>query len=139
MRAWDTKGHVSFKPWVDAHKVLSDTTAVVMSIEDVHSDESIVAELAAHARILVVTRGPAGSTLYVSEIQETVPSHPRPEADPTGAGDIYAASFFHRLQVTGDPLRAARFATILARDSVERIGLASIPSSKTIQLVRKQT
>ena len=139
MRAWDRDGRVSFKPWVDADRILSAAAAVVMSIEDVQSDESMVANLARQARILVVTRGPAGSTLYVSETQQMVPSDPQPETDPTGAGDIYAASFFHRLQDTGDPLRAARFATILARDSVRRIGLASVPSSKTIQSAREQT
>jgi sugar/nucleoside kinase (ribokinase family) len=139
MRAWDAEGRVSFTPWRSVETVLSGTAAVVMSIEDVHGDETIVADLARQARILVMTRGSAGSTLYIEGNPRFVASTPVPETDPTGAGDIFAASFFHRLHATGDPLRAARFATLLARDSVRRVGLASSPSLETVQLAREQT
>jgi len=138
MRTWDTAGQVNFTPWENAGTVLSTAAAVVLSIEDVEGDESIVADLAQQARILIVTRGPAGSTLYVDGSPHTIASTPIPETDPTGAGDIFATSFFYRLQATGDPLQAARFATLLARDSVRRVGVNSIPSPETIQLARGQ-
>jgi sugar/nucleoside kinase (ribokinase family) len=138
MRAWDATGRVRFTVWEGAGSVLSTGVAVVLSIEDVQGDESIIADLAQQTRVLVVTRGPAGSTLYVDGEAQSVPSDPLSEVDPTGAGDIFATAFFSHLHATGDPLRAAHFATFLARDSVQRVGLESIPLPDTIQSAREQ-
>lgn len=138
MRTWDAAGRVRFTEWKGDSLVLSTGAAVVLSIEDVQGDESSIANLAQRARILVVTRGAKGSTLYIEGKAQSVPSNPLSEVDPTGAGDIFATAFFSDLLATRDPLRAARFATLLARDSVQRVGLESIPLPETIQLAREQ-
>ncbi len=57
------------------------------------------------------------------------------EVDPTGAGDIFAASFFVRLHTTRDPWEAARFATNLAAFSVLRVALEGIPLPEEVQAV----
>ena len=54
------------------------------------------------------------------------------EVDPTGAGDIFATSFFVRMQTSPDPIIAARFATYVASASVEHPGLDGIPTAETI-------
>jgi len=56
----------------------------------------------------------------------------------TGAGDIFAACFFHRLQETNDPWEAARFAVQLAACSVTRRHFASIPTQQEISNARMQ-
>jgi sugar/nucleoside kinase (ribokinase family) len=53
--------------------------------------------------------------------------------DATGAGDIFAAAFFVRLNQTRDPWEAARFATCLAAQSVTRVGLNGIPTREEIE------
>jgi sugar/nucleoside kinase (ribokinase family) len=132
MRQWDSTGRVSFSRWADAPLVLGRLAAAVLSIEDVGGDEGVVEHLARDARLLVVTRGAAGSDLYQGGQRHHAPAPTVPERDPTGAGDIFAAAFFIRLEASGDPLEAARFATMLASASVTRAGPESIPTAAEI-------
>jgi sugar/nucleoside kinase (ribokinase family) len=138
MRRWDGEGHVSFHPWQEAHQVLAYARAVVLSIEDVDGDEGLVREYANGTEILVMTLGARGSVLFVRGKEHAVPAPQVTERDPTGAGDIFATAFFVRLNATGDPFEAARFATLLASASVEYLGLDSIPSADTIQAALSQ-
>ena len=136
MRAWDAKGRVHFSPWRGPERILTHAAAVVMSIEDAANDERYIEELASQAQVLVVTRGANGCTLFVKGENVVIPAPHMAERDPTGAGDIFAAAFFVRLRETGDPLRAARFATRLASASVTRTGVASIPTPDEIAAAR---
>lgn len=138
MRHWDEAGRVSFRGWEGAAEVLAHADAVVLSIEDVAGDEALADRYARQARVAVVTRGARGSTLYVGGEVQAIPAPPVQEIDPTGAGDVFAASFFARLCATGDPLTAARFATLLASDSVTRVGLAGIPTPAAIEAAEAQ-
>jgi sugar/nucleoside kinase (ribokinase family) len=135
MRTWDEAGRVGFGLWPDAGRALQAADAVVLSIEDVAGDEALVKVYAAQARLLVVTRGAAGCTLYWRGRAHTIPApRVRQVVDPTGAGDVFAAAFFCRLwQMPDDPLGAARFATQLASVSVARAGLESIPTPEEIE------
>lgn len=133
MRQWDRSGQVSFQPWANASQVLAHTRALVLSIEDIEADDDLVHYLARQVDVFVVTRGREGCMLYVQGQPSHVPA-PRVEVvDPTGAGDVFAAAFFAHLKATGDPWVSARFATVLASDSVTRSGLESIPTTETIQ------
>jgi sugar/nucleoside kinase (ribokinase family) len=133
MRQWDSSGRVSFQRWKDAPRLLERADATVMSIEDVHGDEALANEYAHLGRIFVVTRGEQGCTLFVESKTWDIPA-PRVEvADPTGAGDIFAASFFICLKMRGDPLWAAQTATQLASASVARVGLNKIPSVQEVR------
>ncbi len=131
MRQWDSAGRVSYCRWPDATSVLRHASATVLSIEDVQGDETLVQEYARQAAILVVTRGAQGCTLFVRGQMYHLPAPQVNEVDPTGAGDIFAAAFFAHLRATSDPVAAARFATLLASDSVTRSGQDSIPSAPT--------
>lgn len=133
MRQWDSAGRVSFRLWPDADAVLARADAVVMSIEDVQGDESLVESYASRAALLVVTRARAGCAVYLKGQAHHIPAPAVEERDLTGAGDIFAAAFFVQLHTTGDPLGSARFATALASDSVTRIGLAGIPTLRHIE------
>jgi len=127
MRRWDELGHVLPAPWDDAGPLLRRADAVILSREDVGGDDGYIADLAAQTRLLIVTDGYHGATVYANgEITRIAPRAAR-EVDPTGAGDVFATSFLLRMAETGDPYRASRFANIVASMSVEAPGMDAIP------------
>jgi sugar/nucleoside kinase (ribokinase family) len=133
MRMWDEAGRVTYRAWPEPESVLRHANALALSIEDVGGDEAAVRALAGMARIVAVTRGYEGATLYVDGSAQHIPAPHVRTGDETGAGDIFAAAFFIHLSRTGDPPAAARFATLLASDSVRRAGIDSIPDPVTIR------
>nr|MBN1228920.1 ribokinase [Anaerolineae bacterium] len=137
MRQWDRSGKVTYKPWDKAQDVLPLLDVVITSIEDLQDDEETVLAFATSAPLLVVTRARQGCTVYVSGKPHHIHAPSVTEIDPTGAGDIFAISFMARYQETGDPLQAARFATLLASDSITREGLDSIPDQGAVWQARK--
>ncbi len=132
LRQWDAQGRVQPAEWPEGAVVLQQADAAVLSIEDLGGDEGRIPDFASACRILVVTRGAEGATLYWQGEVIPVEAPSVPEMDPTGAGDIFAAAFFIRLYQTRDPVEAAHFATQLAADSVTRLGLAGAPSVERI-------
>ena len=88
--------------------------------------------LALRVPLLVVTRGVLGSTVYQEGRAFHVAAFPAHEVDATGAGDVFAASFFIRFAETNDPLESARFASCVAAFSVEGIGVSRIPSRQRV-------
>jgi pfkB family carbohydrate kinase len=133
LRAWDEAGHVHASEWPEATFTLEQSGAAVLSIEDVQNDESRIEEMAAAARILVVTEGAAGARVYWNgDVRRFRPPQVE-EIDPVGAGDIFAAAFFIRLYLTRDPWESARFANQVAATSVTRNGLEGIPTPEEIQ------
>ncbi len=133
MRRWDAAGHVYPTLWENAGEVLPRADAVILSREDVGGDEAYIAELARQAKLLVVTDGYHGATVYQGGESTYVPVRPAHEVDPTGAGDVFATAFLIRLYETGDPLAATHFAHIVASLSVESAGLASIPERSRVE------
>lgn len=132
MREWDSSGQVRFRDWPEAGFVLERATAAVLSIEDIHNDESYVEEFASHIRILAITEAARGARIYWNgDVRRFTPPQVN-EVDSTGAGDIFAAAFFTRLSTTRDPWEAGRFATHVAAYSVQRRGLAGIPTQDEI-------
>ncbi len=138
MRTWDQAGRVFPTPWEGMDRLLPRLGAVVLSIEDVAWDEDLVAAMAQHAPLLVVTEGPLGARVFVKGRVTRVPTPPAEEVDPTGAGDIFAACFFARLRATSDPFEAARYANQLASASVTRVGVASVPTPEEVAAAEMQ-
>jgi len=133
MRQWDQSGQVRPRPWVEAHIVLPRVDAMVLSQEDVGNDWELIHDWANFAPVMVVTQAARGATLFIGGKAHHVPVAPMPETDPTGAGDIFAAAFFARMQQTGDPHEAARLATCLAARSVTRRGLEGVPTPDEVE------
>jgi hypothetical protein len=133
LRSWDEQGRVTSSEWPEASFVLQGSGAVVLSLEDVDNQEARIEEMATFCHVLAVTEASEGSRVYWNgDVRRFSP--PRvTEVDSTGAGDIYAAAFFIRLQTTRDPWEAARFATQLAAYSVTRKGLDGIPTPEEIR------
>ena len=127
LRAMDEKGQVFARPWAEAEVLLPLASAVVFSAEDVGGDWQLVQHYARQTRILVVTSGWEGGTLFLEGNAMRFPAPIVVEVDPTGAGDIFATAFFIALVQGLAPISAARFAACLAGRSVTRAGLASTP------------
>jgi 1D-myo-inositol 3-kinase len=128
LRQWDSEGRVYPRAWSEAHAILPRLDAIVLSEEDVGNDWKLLRDWANYAPLMVVTQGPRGATMFIGGEPHHIPTQPMREVDPTGAGDIFAAVFFARLQQTGNPHEAARMATCLAARSVTRRGLNSVPT-----------
>lgn len=137
MRRWDADGRVHPAPWTTAEEFLPHLDALILSIEDVDGDLSVIQEYCTHVPLLVMTQYREGSTVYQrqpdgSVLVTQVPPRPANEVDPTGAGDIFATAFLLRLQETGDPLGAARYANVTASFGVEGPGISAIPSHDAV-------
>ena len=104
-----------------------------MSIEDVHGDESVVQRFVDLLPILVVTEGASGARVYWNGDVRNIRPPKEIEVDPVGAGDIFATSFFIKYQSTRDPWEAARFATLLAANSVTRKTITGVPTPEEVQ------
>jgi sugar/nucleoside kinase (ribokinase family) len=133
MRSWDSEGHVTLGDWPESAFVLQSATAAVLSIEDLKGDESRIEELLTSIRILAITEGAAGARVYWNgDVRNFRPPQVK-EVDATGAGDVFAASFFYQLSKTQDPWEAARFANLMASASVTHPGLQGIPTHSEAQ------
>jgi hypothetical protein len=133
MRSWDSGGRVHYSDWPEARYVLEHASAAVLSIEDVQRSESLIEEMLTAIRVLVVTEGANGARLYWNGDLRYFRPPFKYEIEPTGAGDIFAAAFFARMYATRDPWEAARFATLLAANSVTRRGLLGVPTPAEVQ------
>jgi sugar/nucleoside kinase (ribokinase family) len=136
MRCWDVDGIVRPALWEPSDALLSRADAVVLSREDVGNDTALVDDYAARTRLLVLTAGWKGATVYYRGQVRTFAAPRVREVDPTGAGDIFAAAFLVALYESGEPIRAAQFANCVAARSVERRGIASVPSRHEIARCR---
>lgn len=139
MRQWDDDGYVSHRPWREAGEVLLHADAAVLSEEDVQGDRSLVVQYARRTACLALTRGAAGCTIYADGDVRRFPAPSVKDVDPTGAGDIFAASLFYALQRGHDAWSAARFANCVAARSVTRAGLSGTPCREEVARCRRTT
>jgi hypothetical protein len=133
LRDWDSNGRVRFGEWPEASYVLNSASAAVVSVEDVRSDERIIEAMVTQVQVMAVTEGAAGARLYWNGDVRRFRPPAAIEVDPIGAGDIFAAIFFARLNATKDPWEATRCANALASISVTRPGLQGVPTPFEVQ------
>jgi len=140
MRRWDAEGVVAAKRWQNLNGTLPRAEIGIVSEEDLGGQADLLRVLLDRYHVLVVTSGASGVDVYRGGQREHVAPVPGiTRVDPTGAGDIFAACFFVRYLETKDPLKSARFANQLAAISVERSGLAAIPTEREIGEVMQGT
>jgi sugar/nucleoside kinase (ribokinase family) len=126
VRAIDASGLVSATEWVRPDRDLLGVHVLFLSQHDLPDADARARELLAHVPMIALTRGWRGLTLLTRHGCHEVPSLPRPEVDPTGAGDVFAAAFLVRYRETGDPLEAAAFGACAASCAVEGVGTATL-------------
>ncbi len=136
-RTWGKTGRVTFTLWSAASEVLPLASAVIVSREDI-CDEGTWSLYLRLCSLLVITDGAGGCVVHHNDQRRHFPSLGVAETDPTGVGDIFAASFFIRLRETdGNAWAAARFATQIAAPTVRRTGLDAIPTPAEIAAARR--
>ena len=125
MRRWNADGRVYARDWEAAEHYLPLATAVVLSEEDL-LDDDMLTRYRAWSKLLVLTQGPLGCTVFWDDETRQIPVSQVVEREPTGAGDIFAATFFWQLHYTnGNPYHAARIANEVAAQSITVAGMAS--------------
>lgn len=140
-RRWDEDDRVHTLPHAEVVARLVDLDVVILSEEDVsagfspgHDTPDRVVDLYRdRVRIVVLTRGARGATIYAGKGTLHVPAYPAHEADPTGAGDVFAAAFLIRYIEEKDLLGAARFAAATASLAVEGVGPSAIPTAAQVK------
>lgn len=133
LREIDADGSVSPRAWRDPARDLANVHALFLSEDDVAGDLAVVRSLLALVPMVALTRGWQGVQLYTRESVSAVPTLPRQELDPTGAGDVFAAAFLVRYHETHDPLEAAAFACCAASCAVEGVGVASLGDRSEVE------
>jgi sugar/nucleoside kinase (ribokinase family) len=126
VREVDASGQVHAKEWARPERDLLGVHVLFLSEHDLPGADARAAELLAAVPMVALTRGWRGLTLLTRQGTHDVPSLPRAEVDPTGAGDVFAAAFLVRYQETGDPLEAAAFAACAASCAVEGVGTSTL-------------
>ena len=138
MREWDSEGRVRHALRPEAEAAARNAQATVFSLDDVGGDEAQAARLAMLSPVSRGDRRRKRLPRILGRAETRAFPAPKVEAaDPTGAGDIFAAVFFLRLKECGDPWEAGRMATALASRSVTRPGLAGVPTRGEILEARR--
>ena len=95
MRGWDRIGNVFARDWFAASEFFPVASAVILSEEDLPNPQALD-RYRRWSRLLVLTCGSRGCKVFQQGDMRHVPVTPVQEADPTGAGDIFAAAFLIR-------------------------------------------
>jgi 1D-myo-inositol 3-kinase len=132
LRAVDSEGGVAPTRWDAADIALGRLQAIFVSAHDVRGQESQVTEWVQRVPLAVVTAGAAGALLYVNGDRYEVRPRRTREVDPTGAGDVFAATFLVHYNRHDDPWEAAEAATCAASLSIEGEGWSSVPDAATL-------
>lgn len=123
MRRWHDDGRVFARQWEQAQYYLPKAAAVILSTEDLLDDEMLI-QYRAWSKLLVITRGWDGCTVFQGDQIHHIPAPTVKEVEPTGAGDIFATAFFLRFRESGgDALAAGAYANVVAAQSVTQIGI----------------
>lgn len=108
--------------WKVSEEDLSGVDVACLGEEDVIDQPGLLDKLVSAVPVVAFTLGERGSRIYVDGEPTEVGIYETEAVDPTGAGDVFAAGFTHRLADGCDPIEAARFASACASIVVEEIG-----------------
>lgn len=128
LRDWGADGHV--RP-VSAEKMLAWAPPIEVSFlseEDIGDQREIINLYRKAHRVVVLTDGSHGATVFEGATSTRIPAFPVREVDANGAGDVFSAAFLIRYYETSDALASARFAAVVASFHVEYHGTEGIPT-----------
>ncbi len=106
------RAQVAFAPFIEAADVIIPTADELLLLTGANDLDAAISGLLNDrpGRVVVVTQGAVGCTVYTQQGTQKVAGFPVEEVDPTGAGDCFDAGFLARWLAGDDPARAARFA-----------------------------
>jgi sugar/nucleoside kinase (ribokinase family) len=133
LRAFDVDGTVHPLEWKDPAADLAGVHVLFLSEHDLPEARARCRDLLSSVPVIALTRGWRGLVLITRDGEQEIHGLPRPEADPTGAGDVFAATFLMRYHETGDLAEAAAFATCGASCVVEGIAATTLGDRPEIE------
>ncbi|HEY7541016.1 MAG TPA: PfkB family carbohydrate kinase [Methylomirabilota bacterium] len=119
-------GLVTPRPWPSPERLLQSVQALFLSREDILGQEAEVIEWFQRMPVGVLTADRVGALLFVNGERYEVQPRPAREVDPTGAGDVFAATFLIQYQRDGDPWLAAAAAACAGSLAVEGEGWSAV-------------
>ncbi|MCK6577196.1 MAG: PfkB family carbohydrate kinase [Anaerolineae bacterium] len=135
MRQWGPDQVVHFKPF-DHENLLKRVDVVVFSEEDIAAAPETEAWVSARARHTFVTRAEKGGSYYHDGQHDSYTTPKVSVVEPTGAGDVFAASLLASLPLVAyDMSKAIRIAARLAANAVTRPGIQGTPSADEVRAV----
>jgi 1D-myo-inositol 3-kinase len=126
MRQVQPNGLVVPQIWPSPEPLLQSVQALFLSREDIRGQEAAVVEWFQRMPVGVLTADRAGALLFVNGERYEVPPRRASEIDPTGAGDVFAATFLVHYQRDGDPWLAAAAAACAGSLAVEGEGWSAV-------------
>ncbi|MDL1899969.1 hypothetical protein FBR02_04285 [Anaerolineae bacterium CFX9] len=133
MRQWGADGFVRFRRWFD-EDALRSIDIVVFSEEDILEAPDIEQQFAQTVTHLLVTRAEKGGTYYRNGVPHTYTTPQVELVNPTGAGDVFAASLLASLPVLNYDFQAAiHVAARLGAICVTRSWLEGTPLPSEVQ------
>jgi sugar/nucleoside kinase (ribokinase family) len=114
------------QPWEDADDLLPVAQLVVLSEEDLAGSEGMAVKWFQQVPVGAVTRARRGATLFVNGEPYHVEPDRAAEADPTGAGDVFATTLLIEYQRSGEAWEAAAAAACAGAAAVEGPGASAL-------------
>lgn len=114
------------QPWTVTVDDLQGIDVACLSEEDIIDQPGLLDKLIYAVPIVAFTLGEKGSRIYVDEEPTEVGIYETEVVDPTGAGDVFAATFTHMLAVGKEPVEAARYASAASSIVVEDVGARAL-------------
>jgi sugar/nucleoside kinase (ribokinase family) len=126
VRQVKSDGLVAPSPWRSPERLLQSVQALFLSREDIRGQEAEVVEWFQRMPVGVLTADRDGALLFVNGERYEIQPRPAREVDPTGAGDVFAATFLVSYQRDGDPWLAAAAAACAGSLAVEGEGWSAV-------------
>jgi sugar/nucleoside kinase (ribokinase family) len=139
LRRWDAAGVVRQEAWETILPLIEGATAMVVSLEDLGGDVEAIEAFALRCPIVAVTAGERGAYIASAGQTRLLPAPASMVVDLTGAGDVFAATFFAALATGTDAWEAGRRANILAAHSIRRPGLQGVPTAQECEALHVRT
>src|SRR5215217_5491036 len=135
MRDWPraTGGRVKLHHLRLPGELASRLDAIVVSDEEISLARDTVEQVGAR-RLGVITKGEDGARILYGGDHADLPGYKINTVDLTGAGDVFAASFFIRATVrSASAITAGRFANAVAALSLRGIGSSLVPAQREVE------
>ena len=133
MRHRNSDSQAIAKRWSSATSILPHADVLILSDEDLSTYPDELEKYIELTKIVVLTKGKEGATLYENGRVLDSNAYPANEIDPTGAGDVFAAAFLIKYYETQLPQEALNFAHCAASFAVEGRYTANIPTLDSIR------
>jgi sugar/nucleoside kinase (ribokinase family) len=132
LRQWDDVGKISPKAMDWAQ--LAPLDIVIMSDADILGFEYALPTIVSTVKIVVLTQGAHGATVFQKGESKHFPSYPVQEVDATGAGDVFSAAFLIKYHETEDIAQATAYAHTAASFVVEGVGINNLGAVTSLQV-----